>query len=335
MREFSIGFIAVLLHEQVQGSDFREAALRAGAESTCKLEGNGFRGKVEYCRPFSGDGGIAKCSASKATVAATYDPKTRHYFVDYASIELMETSEGATEPVVRHYLSPGETDGAGMGEYALGSSRRCEESIIKGAKNLLKDGGLSGFYRKLQKYFEDNSKRFSPLIIARYLEEAMEQVPNEEECQTAFNGNIVKEHPVSIATVLWSHRLDYAYMNSMMFVGTKSMKPFGLTPSPSGLALVRAAWKKMSLGNYERFSQSFNEILLDVAKELLRHASVRSMANRKDWNLEIKRGADAMFFAEMLIVAVATDWDKKLKQFLPRQYGVEIVRVDSCFSVWR
>ncbi|KAF4741116.1 hypothetical protein FOZ62_019269, partial [Perkinsus olseni] len=104
-----------------------------------------------------------------------------------------ETSEGVTEPVVRYYLSPGETqDTAGMREYALGSSTRCEESIIKGAENLLRDGGPTGFYRKLRSDFEDNSKRFSPLIIARYLEEAIEQVPNEEECQTAFNGNIVK-----------------------------------------------------------------------------------------------------------------------------------------------
>ncbi|KAF4691249.1 hypothetical protein FOZ60_015927 [Perkinsus olseni] len=344
MRAFGIGLFVVLPQQALGSSLRKKGSLKADSkqEGRCILSTKDVKGKGKYDRPY-GENETVTFTPHGASVGAIYDQESNSYFVDYTSIELTAKNEGSTQQRVHHFISPGEPGFENMQNFTLGDSRDCRDSIVEGARRVLKEGRApNGITSKLAKEFTKNSKSLSPLIISRFIEESIMPEPTDDESEPtddedeptddedeladdedrkwhiADNGNIYTEvQPVSMFSVFWSDELNYAYMNSVIFVDSEAKKPFQLPLSPQGLDLVRSAFKKVTYGKREMFQKKFEETVLEVSKELMENPDAKRMAGDKDWDAVMKKAAEGgELFTETLVLAVATGWNKKMKSFI-------------------
>ncbi|KAF4737557.1 hypothetical protein FOZ63_011158, partial [Perkinsus olseni] len=208
-----------------------------------------------------------------------------------------------------------------MDEYAIGDGDDCKNVVVGGARRLLEESP-EGFKRKMPK---DASTigRLSPLIWSHAVEDVFKHqlAADSATPQGVCNGFLSDPTaPVSYITVIWSEKRSHAFMNSITFIDYNATEPPNIALSPHGLALVRSAWERVSGGKHEVMQNTFTGMLLEVGEELLKDSKVRAMAERSDWNLATDDSVfkyDRSGFTQALIIAVATNWNDKLKRYIP------------------
>ncbi|KAF4698892.1 hypothetical protein FOZ63_020040 [Perkinsus olseni] len=182
MRAFGIGLFVVLPQQALGSSLRKKGSLKADSkqEGRCILSTKDVKGKGKYDRPYGENETVT-------FTPAIYDQESNSYFVDYTSIELTlreAKDEGSTHQRVHHFISSGEPGFENMQNSTLGDSRDCQDSIVEGARRVLKEGRApNGITSKLAKEFTKNSKSLSPLIISRFIEESIMPEPTDDESE--------------------------------------------------------------------------------------------------------------------------------------------------------
>ncbi|KAF4692451.1 hypothetical protein FOZ60_013407 [Perkinsus olseni] len=180
MRELRIGLMVVSLWQAEAGVDLLVSwcpaeALRMERGLDCDRNEGAlwrlmiWREKWSTDAPFKNAGKFTSFPHG-ATVAAKYDPETKNYFVDYASLRLTAECDSGTCQVVRHFIRPGELEYESEEGFILGNSGGCKNSIMEGAKRLLERYPPEA-RQKVQADLEEKPEVLSPLVIAHYAEE--------------------------------------------------------------------------------------------------------------------------------------------------------------------
>ncbi|KAF4656655.1 hypothetical protein FOZ61_006757 [Perkinsus olseni] len=307
MREHYIGLILIgQLHLRAKGHSPRQKGqlrTQREPERSCVLSTTDFQGKGQFSRNL---GNLeVECSPDWASVAAKYDEETKQYFLDYVSIE----------------LTPGELQYEAVEHYVMGDSGSCDESISTGAERFLEEGFLRNKFRTdMDANFNNNRSTYSPLVIARTVQDlsTFEMMFAPYQAQAVDNGNTqTGEHPISLLTVLWNSGHDFAFVSMITFVDPKSKANVRIPLSSEGLEIVRTAWKDVSHGRGKDFEQKFISMLIDVGKKLLENPGIK--ANAESWGLMQEREPGKAAFTVTLIVAVATNWNEDVKDYIPHQ----------------
>ncbi|KAF4758951.1 hypothetical protein FOZ63_027794, partial [Perkinsus olseni] len=253
-----------------------------------------------------------------ASVTAKYVPKLKTYFVEHASYQFTGRSLNGEYQRLMHHISPGDLSFDDMQVYTLGSDQDCVKSIVERARSILeqvevyKDGSIR---RGLGIEFAKNPNYLSPFIINRHLsyherygQGHVKIIPNQDPRE--FNPYIF----VSPLFLVWSEKRDQALMHAITFGVPRAEKVPKIPLSTEGLNLVRYTLRNITLSKREMFDTSHVTMMIDVGKELLKDANVRVKAEQDGWNIEIDEN-DAenvqMAFAEVLTIAVATNWNEE------------------------
>ncbi|KAF4734374.1 hypothetical protein FOZ62_030827, partial [Perkinsus olseni] len=113
--------------------------------------------------------------------------------------------------------------------------------------------------------------------------------------------------PLSPLFAVWSGKRDHALMNAITFGVPGTERAPKIPLSAEGLNLVRC---------------TFRHISLKTREELLKDANVRVKAEQDGWNIGIDENDVEnvqMAFAEVLTIAVATNWNEEVKSYIPRR----------------
>ncbi|KAF4743722.1 hypothetical protein FOZ63_026240 [Perkinsus olseni] len=299
MRELRIGLMVVSLWQAEAGVDLLDGTRpRLRPERRCVMAADDLEGK------------------HGATVAAKYDPETKNYFVDYASLRLTAECDSGTCQVVRHFIRPGELEYESEEGFILGNSGGCKNSIMEGAKRLLERYPPEA-RQKVQADLEEKPEVLSPLVIAHYAEERVAKEEGASDSQLQRVCPAEDEGRLNAgSSVVWSKQHHQAFLNGISFMDTQSSTPAKIALSPEGLDLVRSAWRKKSYGRHRKFAQDDEGMVMDVGKELLTNAKVRMEASQKDWDL-VDEDTQEPFSPEALIIAAAAGWSEELRPYLP------------------
>ncbi|KAF4730145.1 hypothetical protein FOZ63_029221, partial [Perkinsus olseni] len=302
MHELRTGLMVVVLWQAEAGVDLLDGARpRLRPEKRCVMTADDLDGKVEYRRSVK-NAGKFRSFPHGATVAAKYDPETKNYFVDYASLRLTADCDSGRCQVVRHFIRPGALEYESEGGFILGNSGGCKNSIIEGAKRLLERYPPEA-RQKVQADLEEKPEVLSPLVIALYAEERVAKEEGMSDSQLQRVCPPEDEEPMSAgSSVVWSKQHNQAFLNGISFMDTRSSTPAKIALSPEGLDLVRSAWRKKSYGRHRRFEQDDWGMVMDVGRELLANVKVRMEASQKDWDL-VDEDTQEPFSPEALIIA--------------------------------
>ncbi|KAF4733763.1 hypothetical protein FOZ63_033526, partial [Perkinsus olseni] len=253
-----------------------------------------------------------------ASVTAKYDRKAQTYFVDHAAVLFTETSFLGEYQRLRHHISPGDLSFDDMQDYILGGGHDCEESIVEGARSFLNRSNAfenDHIRRKLDGELAKKPNASSAAIIYYHL--SFHERYSHSHTLVVFNQDPQEfdpNRPLSPLFAVWSGKRDHAIMNAITFGVPRTEKAPRIPLSAEGLNLVRSTFRHISLSKRERFNTSFPGMMVDIGKELLKDANVRVKAEQDGWNIGIdENDVDnvQMAFAEVLTIAVATNWNEE------------------------